>query len=44
MHEHKTNTLSTPQIFPQKNFAKRAINLKELKKQNIETFFTTKSD
>ena len=42
MHESKKNTLSTPQISP-KNLAKRAINLKELKKQNIETFFTPKS-
>ena len=42
MHESKKNTLSTPQISP-KNFAKRAINLKELKKQNIETYFTTRN-
>ena len=43
MHENKKNTLSAPQISPE-NLAKPATKLKELKKQNIETFFTIKSD
>ena len=38
----RKHTKHAPNL-PPKKLAKRAINLKELKKQNIETFFTPKS-